>query len=285
MHKRPKFGGRGGPRSKSKSKPHDKKLSTSKREDAEAKALQERIQAMAPSHGTTYSPPGGISPLFTDLPLSKYTLSGLSENGYIHPTAIQLATIPHALAGCACWPGSGFPPPFVHAFCPCLCVFSRDILGAAKTGSGKTLAFVVPVLEKLFHGRFTKEDGLGALIVSPTRELAMQIFQVLTTVGKGHYALSVGLVVGGKDFEEEKAVIGRMNILVATPGRLLQVRVLQTLLGCIHAVNYCGFVAPLLQHLEQTPDFDLSNVQVPANDALCSGCASCVTLVCFRLWF
>jgi hypothetical protein len=82
---------------------------------------------------------------------------------------------------------------------------------------------VIPVLEKLFHARFTKDDGLGALIVSPTRELAMQIFQVLTTVGKGHYALSVGLVVGGKDFEEEKAVIGRMNILVATPGRLLQV--------------------------------------------------------------
>ena len=54
----------------------------------------------------------------------------------------------------------------------------RDILGAAKTGSGKTVAFVVPVLERLFHARFGRGDGVGALIISPTRELAMQIFEV-----------------------------------------------------------------------------------------------------------
>ncbi len=54
----------------------------------------------------------------------------------------------------------------------------RDILGAAKTGSGKTLAFLVPLLEKLFHAKWSKDDGLGALVISPTRELAIQIFQV-----------------------------------------------------------------------------------------------------------
>jgi hypothetical protein len=54
----------------------------------------------------------------------------------------------------------------------------RDILGAAKTGSGKTLAFVIPLLEKLFHAKWSRDDGLGALIISPTRELAIQIFEV-----------------------------------------------------------------------------------------------------------
>lgn len=60
----------------------------------------------------------------------------------------------------------------------CAFCFRRDILGAAKTGSGKTVAFVVPVLERLFHARFGRGDGVGALIISPTRELAMQIFEV-----------------------------------------------------------------------------------------------------------
>jgi len=66
------------------------------------------------------------------------------------PTDIQAATIPHALA-------------------------DRDILGAAKTGSGKTLAFVVPLVERLFRERWSSEDGLGAIIITPTRELALQV--------------------------------------------------------------------------------------------------------------
>ncbi len=56
----------------------------------------------------------------------------------------------------------------------------RDVLGAAKTGSGKTLAFVIPVLEKLYREGWSVTDGLGAVIISPTRELAMQIFEVRT---------------------------------------------------------------------------------------------------------
>lgn len=66
------------------------------------------------------------------------------------PTDIQAATIPHALA-------------------------DRDILGAAKTGSGKTLAFVVPLVERLYRERWSSEDGLGAIIITPTRELALQV--------------------------------------------------------------------------------------------------------------
>ena len=60
----------------------------------------------------------------------------------------------------------------------------RDILGAAKTGSGKTLAFLIPVLERLFHAKWSKDDGLGALIISPTRELAIQIFEVCRRVAR-----------------------------------------------------------------------------------------------------
>lgn len=80
-------------------------------------------------------------------------------------------------------------------------------------------------------------DGLAALVISPTRELALQIFEVLRAFGK-HHQLSAGLITGGKkEFREEQASVVRMNILVATPGRLLQ-------------------------HLEQTPGFDASLLQV-----------------------
>lgn len=115
-------------------------------------------------------------------------------------------------------------------------MYSRDILAAAKTGSGKTLAFLIPILEKLYRARWDVEDGLGALVISPTRELALQIFEVLRVVGKMH-SFSAGLVIGGKNFREEQLRLVRMNLLVCTPGRLLQ-------------------------HMEQTPNFDASNLQV-----------------------
>ena len=135
---------------------------------------------------------------FTSLPISKRTLKGMTDDKLIVATDIQVASIPHALAG-------------------------RDILGAAKTGSGKTISFVVPMIEKLYRERWGLEDGLGALVITPTRELALQIFEVIRSIGR-HHMLSAGLVTGGKkEFEEEQMRIGKMNILVATPGRLLQV--------------------------------------------------------------
>lgn len=92
-------------------------------------------------------------------------------------------------------------------------------------------------MEKLYRERWSLQDGLGALVISPTRELALQIFQVLRTVGKRH-TLSAGLITGGKkEFREEQLRVVRMNVLIATPGRLLQ-------------------------HLEQTPGFDVSSLQV-----------------------
>lgn len=115
-------------------------------------------------------------------------------------------------------------------------LYSRDILAAAKTGSGKTLAFLIPILEKLYRSRWDVEDGLGALVISPTRELALQIFEVLRSLGKAH-SFSAGLVIGGKNFKEEQYRLIRMNILICTPGRLLQ-------------------------HMEQTANFDPSNLQI-----------------------
>ncbi|KAH6632560.1 P-loop containing nucleoside triphosphate hydrolase protein [Chaetomium tenue] len=148
---------------------------------------------------------------FTDLPLCEATASGLRASHFEVLTDVQRAAIPLALKG-------------------------RDILGAAKTGSGKTLAFLVPVLEKLYHAKWTEYDGLGALIISPTRELAVQIFEVLRKIGRSHF-FSAGLVIGGKSLKEEAERLGRMNILVCTPGRMLQ-------------------------HLDQTANFDVNNLQI-----------------------
>jgi ATP-dependent RNA helicase DDX10/DBP4 len=89
----------------------------------------------------------------------------------------------------------------------------------------------------LFREKFAPTDGCGALVLTPTRELAVQIFDVLRQVGAYH-ALTAGLLVGGKkEFNLEQRHVGRSNILIATPGRLLQ-------------------------HLEQTPDLDVSQLQV-----------------------
>ncbi|NWV27418.1 DDX10 helicase, partial [Origma solitaria] len=133
---------------------------------------------------------------FSDFPLSKKTLKGLQEAQYRVVTEIQRQTIGLALQG-------------------------KDVLGAAKTGSGKTLAFIVPALELLYRQQWTSADGLGVLIISPTRELAYQTFKVLRKVGKNH-EFSAGLIIGGKDLKEESERIHHINMLICTPGRLLQ---------------------------------------------------------------
>lgn len=133
---------------------------------------------------------------FKHLPISAETYKGLAENSFVSLTDIQKKAIPVALK-------------------------SEDVMGTARTGSGKTLAFLVPVIEKLIRENITEYDGLAALIVSPTRELAVQIFEVLAKIGK-YNSFSAGLVTGGKDVKYEKERISRMNILVGTPGRISQ---------------------------------------------------------------
>nr|XP_012144472.1 PREDICTED: probable ATP-dependent RNA helicase DDX10 [Megachile rotundata] len=148
---------------------------------------------------------------FTDLPLSKKTQKGLAENNYVDMTDIQRQSIGLALRG-------------------------NDILGAAKTGSGKTLAFLIPVLEILYCKQWTRLDGLGALIITPTRELAYQIYETLRKIGQFH-DFSAGLIIGGKDLKFEKKRVDQCNIIICTPGRLLQ-------------------------HMDENPLFDCVNMQV-----------------------
>ncbi|KAI0150377.1 DEAD-domain-containing protein [Xylariaceae sp. FL1272] len=174
-----------------------------KRQQEDLSKLQDAVDQYDPTTAETTK--------FAELPLSTPTTSGLEASHFQVLTDVQKRAIPLALKG-------------------------RDILGAAKTGSGKTLAFLIPVLEKLYRARWTEYDGLGALIVSPTRELAVQIFDNLRKIGRYH-SFSAGLVIGGKSLQEESERLGRMNILVCTPGRLLQ-------------------------HLDQTAGMDVNNLQV-----------------------
>lgn len=132
---------------------------------------------------------------FDDLPISAKTKEGLRKNKFTAPTEIQASSIGLALKG-------------------------HDILGAAKTGSGKTLAFVIPLLEKLYREKWIHLLGPGALIITPTRELAYQIFDVINKVGSQHQ-FSVGLVIGGKDLDFEWERVDRCSIMICTPGRLL----------------------------------------------------------------
>nr|XP_013189499.1 unnamed protein product [Amyelois transitella] len=133
---------------------------------------------------------------FKDFPISQKTLKGLKDNNYIIPTEIQRQAIGYALQG-------------------------KDILGAAKTGSGKTLAFLVPILELLFCKKWTRYDGVGAIVISPTRELAYQIYETLRKIGHYH-DFSAGLIIGGQNLKFERKRMDQINILICTPGRLLQ---------------------------------------------------------------
>lgn len=159
------------------------------KEAAELALLQERIAQLDDEQI-------GAASQFLDLPLSTTTLQGLKQASFVELTEIQRQAIPPALQG-------------------------HDVLGAARTGSGKTLAFLVPVIETLVRHQFTEFDGLGALVVLPTRELAVQIFEVLTKIGAFNPFLA-GLVIGGKDVKYERERVGKMNILIGTPGRILQ---------------------------------------------------------------
>lgn len=115
---------------------------------------------------------------FSDLPISKCSVSGLFKSKFIKMTEVQRASIPHALQ-------------------------NRDLTICARTGSGKTLAYLIPIVERLYRERWTQLDGLGALVLVPTRELAMQAFEVLRSFA-GLHDLSAALVIGGRDVQLEK---------------------------------------------------------------------------------
>ncbi|CAG8028037.1 unnamed protein product [Penicillium salamii] len=150
---------------------------------------------------------------FSELNLSENTMKGIRDMGFTKMTEIQQRTIPALLAG-------------------------RDVLGAAKTGSGKTLSFLIPAIEMLQALRFKPRNGTGVLVVSPTRELALQIFGVAREL-MTHHSQTFGIVIGGANrrAEAEKLMKG-VNLLIATPGRLLD-----------HLQNTQGFIFKNLKTL------------------------------------
>jgi ATP-dependent RNA helicase DDX18/HAS1 len=149
---------------------------------------------------------------FSSLGLSKHTAKGIQEMGFSQMTEIQTRCIPACLSG-------------------------RDILGAAKTGSGKTLAFLLPAIELLYRIKFKPKLGTGVVIISPTRELALQIFGVAKDLMQGH-SQTFGIVMGGANRKDEAEKLAKGTcLLVATPGRLLD-------------------------HLQNTKDFKFDNMKM-----------------------
>src|SRR5690242_18677547 len=132
---------------------------------------------------------------FSHLGLSDKVLGAIEAAGYKQPTPIQDQAIPHVLA-------------------------RRDVLGIAQTGTGKTAAFVLPMLTMLEQGR-ARARMPRTLILEPTRELAAQVAEQFEKYGKNH-KLNVALIIGGVSFGDQDAKLVRgVDVLIATPGRLL----------------------------------------------------------------
>ena len=132
---------------------------------------------------------------FTKLGLSDKVLAAAKSAGYTTPTPIQEQAIPHVLA-------------------------RRDVLGIAQTGTGKTAAFVLPMLTMLEQGR-ARARMPRTLILEPTRELAAQVEDSFDKYGKNH-KLNVALIIGGVSFDDQDNKLMRgVDVLIATPGRLL----------------------------------------------------------------
>jgi ATP-dependent RNA helicase RhlE len=130
---------------------------------------------------------------FSELSLSPVLVSNLTRNGFVTMTPVQTEAIPPALTG-------------------------RDLIATAQTGTGKTLAFVLPLLETLLKNKTAK--GIQSIILSPTRELAMQIHAVFGTLAQGT-GISAAVVVGGMNEDRQLTNIKKgAAVLIATPGRL-----------------------------------------------------------------
>ncbi|MFM1977026.1 MAG: hypothetical protein RL145_1872 [Pseudomonadota bacterium] len=137
--------------------------------------------------------PDGVT--FADLGFSPPLLSAIADTGYTKPTPIQWKAIPQVLDG-------------------------RDVLGIAQTGTGKTAAFVLPMIERLSQGR-ARARMPRTLILEPTRELADQVAENFRNYGKNH-KLTMALLIGGVSFGDQDALLTKgVDVLIATPGRLL----------------------------------------------------------------
>src|SRR6185369_6495049 len=132
---------------------------------------------------------------FNELGLSPEVLQAVLDAGYTNPTPIQQKAIPVVASG-------------------------SDVLGCAQTGTGKTAAFALPMIDKLAAGR-ARARMPRSLILEPTRELATQVEAAFETYGKQH-RLTTALLIGGERFDEQVRKLDRgVDVLIATPGRLL----------------------------------------------------------------
>jgi ATP-dependent RNA helicase RhlE len=175
---------------------------------------------------------------FQDLGLNETLLKTLRQEGYDTPTPIQVQAIPPVLAG-------------------------RDVLGIAQTGTGKTAAFALPILQRLLADKKpAPRRACRVLVLSPTRELASQIGESFKTYGRGT-GISVAIVYGGVKYGPQmRALAGGVDVLVATPGRLLD-HVGEKVLDLSHTEIFVldeadqmldlGFVKPIRQVASRLP--------------------------------
>src|SRR5580765_3979199 len=132
---------------------------------------------------------------FADLGLSDELLRAVADSGYGEPTPIQRGVIPSVLMG-------------------------KDLVGIAQTGTGKTAGFVLPMIDILAQGR-SRARMPRSLILEPTRELAAQVAENFEKYGK-HHKLSMALLIGGVSMgDQQKALAKGVDVLIATPGRLM----------------------------------------------------------------
>jgi superfamily II DNA/RNA helicase len=169
------------------------------RDNAETRFLQNQTQTQNEPQDETQSldaeTPSLPPTTFADLNLSAKVLAAVQASGYTIPTPIQAQAIPVAVTG-------------------------RDILGIAQTGTGKTAAFVMPMITRLETGR-ARARMPRSLILAPTRELATQVAQSFEKYGVNH-KLDLALLIGGVAMDEQIKKLDRgVDVLIATPGRLL----------------------------------------------------------------
>ncbi len=151
----------------------------------------------APEDGTPSEPaePAEPLPIFADLGLSDPILQAIAEKGYKNPTPIQAQAIPAVLSG-------------------------RDVMGVAQTGTGKTASFTLPMLD-ILSGSRSRARMPRSLILEPTRELALQVAENFVEYGK-YLKLNHALLIGGESLNDQKeALMKGVDVLIATPGRLL----------------------------------------------------------------
>ncbi|XP_043484297.1 probable ATP-dependent RNA helicase DDX27 [Leptopilina heterotoma] len=152
------------------------------------------------------------SATFYQMNLSRPLMKAAASMNFIHPTPIQAATIPVALMG-------------------------RDICGCAATGTGKTAAYMLPTLERLLYRPVEGMAVTRVLVLVPTRELGVQVYQVTKQLSQ-HTTIEIGLSVGGLDLKVQESVLRKNpDIVIATPGRLID-------------------------HLANTPSFSLDTIEV-----------------------